>query len=152
MTAYSGGSELGYLNNTWHFILWLCKMKQFNFRHFNTDCKKFFETVNYSHKEAKTAPKRPILFCLAYQGVFGHFMTIPDYFRKFPRAPEDSRRFPQINEEVRPLPKISEELSKHLTVFSLEKVNIKKLANLRANAKNYEQITPNTKPHSDPLY
>ena len=41
--------------------------------------------------------------------------------------------------------------SKHLTVFSPETVNIKKLANLTANTKNYRQITLNTKPHSDPL-
>ena len=42
--------------------------------------------------------------------------------------------------------------SKHLTVFSPETVNIKKLANLTANTKNYRQITLNTKPHLDPLY
>ena len=42
--------------------------------------------------------------------------------------------------------------SKHLTVFSSERVNIKKLANLTANTKNYRQITLNTKPHSDPLF
>ena len=40
--------------------------------------------------------------------------------------------------------------SKHLTVFSPETVNIKKLANLTANTKNYRQITLNTRPHSDP--
>ena len=40
--------------------------------------------------------------------------------------------------------------SKHLTVFYPETVNIKKLANLTANTKNYRQITLNTKPHSDP--
>ena len=38
--------------------------------------------------------------------------------------------FPKTNEEVRPLSKMSEEPSKHLTVFSSETVNIKKLANL----------------------
>ena len=39
---------------------------------------------------------------------------------------------------------------KHLTIFSPETVNIKKLANLTANAKNYGQITLNAKPHLDP--
>ena len=43
-----------------------------------------------------------------------------------------------------------EKPSKHLTVFSPETVNIKKLANLTANTKNYRQITLNTEPHSDP--
>ena len=110
-------------------------MKQLNFRHFNTNSKQSFETVIFFQKEAKTAQKRPILFCLVYQGVFGHFTTIPDYFRRFPKA----------NDEM------SEEPSKHLIVFPSETVNIKKLANLTANTKNYGQITPNIKPHSDPL-
>ena len=45
-----------------------------------------------------------------------------------------------------------EKPSKHLTVFSPETVNIKKVANLTANTKNYRQITLNTKPHSDPRF
>ena len=105
-------------------------MKQLSFSHFNS--KKLFETV--------TAPKRPILFCLVYQRVFDHFTTIPDYFRRFPKVPEDSRRLSKIsetNEEVRRLPKMSGERSKHSTLFSLETGNVKKLANLTANSKNY---------------
>ena len=54
------GSELGYLDNPKHFILWLCNIKQLNFSHFNTNSKKFFETVNFFLKEAKTAPRRPM--------------------------------------------------------------------------------------------
>ena len=46
---------------------------------------------------------------------------------------------------------MSEGPSKHLTLFSSETENIKKLANLTANTKYYGQITLNTKPHSDPL-
>ena len=45
-----------------------------------------------------------------------------------------------------------QEPSKHLTVFCSETVNIKKLAHLTANNRNYGQITLNTKPHSDPLF
>ena len=116
-----------------HIIFWLCNLKQLNFWHFNTNSKKVFETVNFYQKEAKTVPKRPILF--------GHFTAILDYFR----------RFPKTNKEVRPLPKMSEEPTKHFSVTSSEAVNTKKLANLTANTKNYGQITLNTKPHSDPL-
>ena len=126
-------------------------MKLLNFRHFNTSNKKFFETVSFFQKEEKTALKRPILFCLVYQGVFGHFTTI--YFR-FPKAAEDSRRLPKFsktNEEVRPLPEMSKEPSQHLTGLSSETANIKKLANLTANTKNYVQMSLNTKPNSDPL-
>ena len=45
---------------------------------------------------------------------------------------------------------MSKEPSKQLTVFSSETVNIKKLANLIVNTKNYEQITLNTRTRSDP--
>ena len=93
-------------------------MEQLDFRHFNTNSKIFFETVIFFHKEAKAAPKGPILFCLVYQGVFGHFTTIPDYFRRSPKTtiPEDCRRFPRTKTEDRPLPKMSEEPSKQLTI------------------------------------
>ena len=72
-------------------------------------------------------------------------------FRRLPAIPEYCWRFPKTNEEVRPLPKMSEGSSKHLTLFSSETENIKKLANLTANTKYYGQTTLNTKPHSDPL-
>ena len=80
------GSE--HLDHTKHLIFWLCNMKQLNFRHFNTNRKKFTVTVNFGQKETKTAPKRPILFCLVYQEVFSHFPTIPDHLRRFPKIPE----------------------------------------------------------------
>ena len=38
---------------TKHFIFWLCNMKQLNFWHFNTNSKKFFETVFFFQKEAE---------------------------------------------------------------------------------------------------
>ena len=101
MLRFIGGSEWGYLDNTKHLIFWFCNTKQLNFRYFNINSKKFFEIVNFSQKEAKTAPKRPILFCLVYQGVFGHFTTIPDYFRRFPKISEDYRRGPTIAKDVR---------------------------------------------------
>ena len=90
---------LRYLDNTKHFIFWLCNMKQLNFRHFNTNSRNFFETVNFFQKEEKTAQKRPIIFCLEYQGVFGHFTTIPDFFGRIPKAADDSRRLPKISED-----------------------------------------------------
>ena len=119
-------------------------MKQLNFRHFNTNSKKFYETVIFFQKEANTAQKGPILFCSVYQGVFGHFTTIPDYFRRFPKATDDFRRLTKRSDHRRrtlqTLNSISFGNGKHL-----------KLANLTANTKNYGQITRNIKPHSDPL-
>ena len=98
-TSDKEGLNRGYLDNTKHFIFGLCNIKQSNFWHFNTNSKKFFATVNFFQKEAKTAPKRPILFCLVYQGVFGHFTTIPDYFRRFPKATDDSLRLAKISKD-----------------------------------------------------
>ena len=74
-------------------------MKQINLRQYKANFKKFFETVDFSQKDAKTAPIRPILFCLVCEGVFGHFTTIPDYFRRFPKATDDSRILSKISED-----------------------------------------------------
>ena len=92
-------------DNTKHLIFWLCNMKQLNFRHFNTTSKKFTVTVNFFQKETKTAQKRPILFCLVYQGVFDHFATIPDYFRRFPKTTKDVRRLPKMSKDNRRFPR-----------------------------------------------
>ena len=89
----------GYIDNSKHFIFWLCNMKQLNFRNFNTNSRNLFETVNFFQKEEKTSQKRPIIFCLEYQGVFGHFTTIPDFFGRIPKAADDSRRLPKISED-----------------------------------------------------
>ena len=84
---------MGVPQNTKHFIFWLCNMKQSNFRHFNTNRKNFIEMVNFFWKEAKTAPKRPILFCLVCQGVFGISTTIPY------KSIVDFRRLSNISED-----------------------------------------------------
>ena len=95
----------GYLDNSKHFIFWLCNMKQLNFRHFNTNSNKFFDTVIFFQKEAKTAQKRPIIFSLVHQGVFGHFTTIPDFFGRFPKATDDSRRLTKYSDHCPRCPK-----------------------------------------------
>ena len=89
-----------YLDNTKHFS-WLCNLKQLKFRHFNTNSKKFFETVNCFQKEAKTARNRPILFSLLYQGVFGHFTRILDYFKRSPKTAEDFRKLTKRSDHCR---------------------------------------------------
>ena len=49
-------------------------------------------------KETKTPPKRAMLFCSAYQQVFGHFPTIPDHFGRLPKISEDYQRCPESTE------------------------------------------------------
>ena len=51
------GSENGYLDNTKHFIFWLCNMKQLNSTHFNSNSIKFFGTVIFSRKKQKRLQK-----------------------------------------------------------------------------------------------
>ena len=52
------GSEWGYLYNTKHFIFWLCSKKQLNVRHFNSNSKKFFETVNSFPETSENESKK----------------------------------------------------------------------------------------------
>ena len=89
-----------YLDNTKHFIFWLCNMKPLNFRHFNTSITKFYEIVFFFfQKEAKTAPKRPISFCLVYR----KFWPFYEYSGLFQKISEGCRTFPKTVEHFRRL-------------------------------------------------
>ena len=130
----------------------VCNLKQLNFRHFNTNSKKFTVTFNFFHEEKKRRQKIQIIL-FSISGNLGHFPTIPDYFRRFPKATENVRRLETISEETPEnfplycrryiyiwttyfcsdqMRVFHERPSKHLTVFSLERVNIKKFTNLTA--------------------
>ena len=138
----NGGTSI-----TLNTSFWLCNMRQLNVRHFNTNSKKFFETVNFFQKEAKTAPKRSMIFCLVYQGIFryfyvnsGLFQKISEGYRRFPKTVEDFWRLTKRSYHCRRCPKNPPNTQQY---FLWERVNIKKLANLTANTKNYAQITLN---------
>ena len=77
-------------------------MKQLDFRHFNINRKKFTVTVNFSQKETKSAPKRPILFCLVPR----NFQPFSDDSRSFQKTSENSRRLPNYRRFPRRNPKI----------------------------------------------
>ena len=76
-----------------------------NFRHFNTNSKKFFVTVNFIQKVTKTAPKSSVLLF----SISRSFRPLSDDSRSFRKISEDSRRFPKTIEDVRRLPKVSED-------------------------------------------
>ena len=78
----SRGSEWGYLDNSKQLIFWLCNSK-------------FYAEGN------KNASKRAMLFCSAYQQVFGHFPTI----RSFRKTSEDFRRLPKMSGDYRSFPR-----------------------------------------------
>ena len=103
-------------------------MKLLNFRHFNTSSKKILWNSNFFPEICKNGSKKATIILFSIK----EFSVILQQFisdvRRLPKIPEDCRMFPKTNEEVRPLPKMSEEPAKHLTVFSSETVNIKKIA------------------------
>ena len=129
--SISWGSEWGYHDNTKHFIFWLCNMKQLNFRHFNTNCKKFFETVIFFPERGKNGGQKAkvILFSISrnfrpFYDNAGLFQEISEGYRRFPKAVEDFRR----------VTKGSDHCPKNLPIPS-ETVNIKKLASLTSTLK-----------------
>ena len=65
-----------------------------------------------------------------------------DFITDFRRV--DKTEFTMLKAYAGPYGIFHKKSSKHLTVFSLQTVNIKKMANLTANTKNYGQITLNT--------
>ena len=96
-SARKRGSEWEYTSITLNtsFFNWLCNTKHLNFRHFNTNSKKFFKTVYFFQKEAKTALKRPILFCLVYQGGYRRFPKSVKDFRSLTKRFDHCRRCPK---------------------------------------------------------
>ena len=89
-------------------------MKQLNFRHFNTNRKKFTVTVNFSQKEKKRLQKGQyyhVWYTNKISAIFGRFPIISEDFRRLPKIPEDYRRFSKTTEDVRG------EIRKSSTIF-----------------------------------
>ena len=80
-------------------------MKQINFRHFNTNSKKSFETVIFFPERSKNGSKKAniILFSIfkEFLAILRQFRIISEDFRWLPTIPEDGRRGPTIAEGVR---------------------------------------------------
>ena len=91
-------------------------MKQLNFRHFNTNSKKFFEIVIFFQKETKKERLQKgqyyfVWYIKEFSAILGHFRVISVDLLRLPTFSEDCRKFLRTNEEVRALPKISETLN-----------------------------------------
>ena len=76
------------------------------FRHFNTNGKKFTVSINFSVKN-KSGSKRVNNILYSISSNFGHFPTIPDYFKRSATTIEDFRRskLPKMEEDYRRLPR-----------------------------------------------
>lgn len=68
------------------------------FRHFNTNGKKFTVSINFSVKN-KIGSKKVSNILYSISSSFGHFPTIPDYFKRSAKTIEDGRRLQKISEE-----------------------------------------------------
>ena len=73
-------------------------MKQLNFRHFNTNNKKFFETLNFFQEDAKNGSKKANIVLFSISTSFRPFydksglFQISEGHRRFPKTAEDFRR------------------------------------------------------------
>ena len=108
------GSEWGYLNNTNNTFL--AFLPQLNFRHFNTNSKKFFETVN-SKNDSKKA--NLILFSISrsfqpFYDNYGFFQKISEGYRRFPKTVDDFRRLTKRFDHCRRCPKNLETLKRYI--------------------------------------
>lgn len=76
------------------------------FRHFNTNGKKFTVSINFSVKN-KIGSKRVNNILYSISSNFGHFPTIPDYFKRSAKTIEDFRRskLPKMEEDYRWFPR-----------------------------------------------
>lgn len=72
------------------------------FRHFNTNGKKFTVSINFSVKK-KIGSKKVNNILFSISSSFGHFRTIPDYFKRSAKTIEDFRRskLPKMEEDYR---------------------------------------------------
>ena len=92
-----GGTEWRYLDNTKHYIFWLCDMKQLT------------GLLTLTVKNSlKTRSKKANIMLFSISRRFRPFI---DNSGLFQRISEGYRRFRKTNEEVRPLPKVSDEPS-----------------------------------------
>ena len=75
------------LDNTKLFTFWICKMKQLNLRHFNTNSNKFFETVNFFPERSKNGCKKAdiILFSISrsFRPFCENLFQISQGYRRF---------------------------------------------------------------------
>ena len=90
----------GYLDNAKHLLLifWLCNIKKLNFRHFNTNSKKFTVTVVFFFREKQNGSRKANIILSSISRSFRLFVRSEDY-RRCRKAVEDVQRQQNIYEE-----------------------------------------------------
>ena len=87
----------GYLDNTKHLLLifWLCNIKKLNFRHFNTNSKKFTVTVVFFFREKQNGYRKTNTILFSISRSFRLFV------RRLPKVSEGCRRCPKTTKHLR---------------------------------------------------
>ena len=88
----------GYLDNTKHLLLifWLCNIKKLNFRHFNTNSKKFTVTVVFFFfREKQNGSRKANIILSSISRSFRLFV------RRLPKVSEGCRRCPKTTKHLR---------------------------------------------------
>ena len=87
----------GYLDNTKHLLLifWLCNIKKLNFRHFNTNSKKFTVTVVCFFREKQNGSRKTNTILSSISRSFRLFV------RRLPKVSEGCRRCPKTTKHLR---------------------------------------------------
>ena len=87
----------GYLDNTKHLLLifWLCNIKKLNFRHFNTNSKKFTVTVVFFFREKQNGSRKTNTILSSISRSFRLFV------RRLPKVSEGCRRCPKTTNHLR---------------------------------------------------
>ena len=87
----------GYLDNTKHLLLifWLCNIKKLNFRHFNTNSKKFTVTVVFFFREKQNGSRKTNTILSSISRSFRLFV------RRLPKESEGCRRCPKTTKHLR---------------------------------------------------
>ena len=87
----------GYLDNTKHLLLifWLCNIKKLNFRHFNTNSKKFTVTVVFFFREKQNGSRKTNTILSSISRSFRLFV------RRLPKVSEGCRRCPKTTKHLR---------------------------------------------------
>ena len=87
----------GYLDNTKHLLLifWLCNIKKLNFRHFNTNSKKFTVTIVFFFREKQNGSRKTNTILSSISRSFRLFV------RRLPKVSEGCRRCPKTTKHLR---------------------------------------------------
>ena len=108
-SSLQGGSKWGYLDNTKLFTFWICKIKQLNLRHFNTNSNNILWNSKFFPERSKNGCKKAdiILFSISrsFRPFCENLFQISQGYRRFSKTVEDFLRLTKRSDHCRRCPK-----------------------------------------------